>query len=59
MRSGQKKEGGELTGKFAQELKELVENYLRIGAFQGAIADHLEGMANRVKEGEFTKEVRA
>lgn len=57
MKPGHKKENGELTGDFAQELKQFVEKYLQFGAFEGAIADHLEGMAHRVRGGGFIKEV--
>jgi len=58
MKSGTREEDNLLTGQFAQDLKELVENYLNIGAFEGAIANHLEGMVNRVRQGEFKKEVK-
>lgn len=56
MKAGQKKEGSKLSGQFAEDLQKLVEGYFRSGALQGAIADNLEGMANRVRLGEFHKE---
>ena len=58
MKAGEVKTGGKLTGEFAQELEKLVKNYLDIGAWEGAIAAHLEGMSERVRWGEFRKEVK-
>ena len=58
MKSGTREDDSLLTGQVAQDLKELVENYLNIGAFEGAIANHLEGMVNRVRQGEFKKEFK-